>query len=392
MQNTSPNISIYIHWPFCLSLCPYCDFNSHISATIDHSRWLKAYEKELEYFASTFKNKQVKSIFFGGGTPSLMQPFVVEGIINKIASLGQLNDLCEITLEANPTSFETNKFQDFKKAGVNRVSLGIQALNKEDLLVLGRKHSSDEAISAIKSASKIFPKYSFDLIYARPSQTLDAWKNELKFALQLSGGHISLYQLTIEKGTPFFNLSRQGKIKLPEEELSAALYEWTNDFLETNNYSRYEISNYALKDQECLHNLCYWNYNEYIGIGAGAHSRIHNKALAEQQTEITALMMYHKPEKWLNSVEEQGHGIQYNNKLTKTEIIQELIMMGTRLPSGIKEARLLELMNLKFADVLNSDVLNYYINNNLASLSNDVFKLSDKGLLLHNYLISRCLI
>lgn len=391
MQNTSPNISIYIHWPFCLSLCPYCDFNSHISASIDHARWLKAYEKELEYFTSTLKNKQIKSIFFGGGTPSLMQPFVVEGIINKIASLGQLNDLCEITLEANPTSFETNKFKDFKKAGVNRVSLGIQALNKEDLLTLGRKHSSEEAISAIKSASKIFSRYSFDLIYARPSQTLDAWKNELKFALQLAGSHISLYQLTIEKGTPFFNLFRQGKLKLPEEELSATLYEWTNDFLETNNYSRYEISNYAFKDQECLHNLCYWNYNEYIGIGAGAHSRIHNKTISEQQTEINALMMYHKPEKWLNSVEEQGHGIQYNNKLTKTEIIQELIMMGTRLSSGIKEAKLLDLMNLKFADVLNYDILNHYINNNLASLSNDVLKLSDKGLLLHNYLISRCL-
>jgi len=378
-------ISIYIHWPFCLSLCPYCDFNSHILTEIDHSRWLNAYEKELEYFSNTLKNKQIKSIFFGGGTPSLMEPFVVEGIINKISSLAQYCDSCEVTLEANPTSFEANKFKDFKRAGINRVSLGIQSLNDKDLASLGRKHSSNEAICAIKDASKIFDRYSFDLIYARPNQEMIGWKKELELALELARGHISLYQLSIEKGTPFFDLFRRGKLQLPDDDLSIDLYEWTNSFLKAHNYDRYEISNYAYKGNECLHNLRYWNYDEYLGIGAGAHSRIHDRF------NVYALMMHHKPEKWLKSVEEHGNGIQQYNKLTQNEIIQEVVMMGTRLADGVKESKLLGLVNLTFADVLDFDILNYYINNNLASFDGGVLKLSNIGLNLHNYLISRCL-
>ncbi len=381
-------ISIYIHWPFCLSLCPYCDFNSHIANSIDHHKWLKAYEKELEYFSSTIKNKEVRSIFFGGGTPSLMQPFVVEGIINKIASLGRVSDSCEITLEANPTSFETNKFKQFRSAGINRVSIGIQSLNEKDLLVLGRKHSSEEAINAVKSASNIFPRYSFDLIYARPGQLIAKWQKELKFALTLAGGHISLYQLTIEKGTPFFNLFRSNKLALPSNELAAELYEWTNDFLKENNYNRYEISNYSKSQEECIHNLCYWNYGEYIGIGPGAHSRIHNISNSNDLS-ISALMMHHKPDKWLSSVELQGHAIQNNTKLSKSEVIEELIMMGTRLAGGIKEESIEKLLNLKFTDILNRDTMAYYIDKQLIFMDNNTLKLSDAGLLLHNYLITR---
>ena len=376
-------ISIYIHWPFCLSLCPYCDFNSHIASNIDHSRWLKAYEKELEYFASTIKNKEVKSIFFGGGTPSLMQPFVVQGIIDKIASLGIMSASCEITLEANPTSFETDKFKQFKSAGINRVSIGVQSFNEKDLSVLGRKHSGQEAINAIESAGNIFRKYSFDLIYARPEQTLEKWQEELKFALTLANGHISLYQLTIEKGTAFFNLYRSNQLLLPSNDDAAELYEWTGNFLKENNYNRYEISNYSKTKEECIHNLCYWNYGEYIGIGPGAHGRIHN------ESGVSALMMHHKPNKWLDSVESKGSGIQNNVNLSTDEIIEELIMMGTRLADGIKEESLQKLLNLKFIDILDQDTLRYYIINQLVSIDNNILKLSDSGLLLHNYVIAR---
>jgi len=378
-------ISIYIHWPFCLSLCPYCDFNSHVANTIDHANWLKAYELELEYFVPRIQNKEIKSIFFGGGTPSLMQPFVVEAIINKIASLGKMSESCEITLEANPTSFETDKFKQFKSAGINRVSIGVQSFNEQDLKTLGRKHSADEAINAIKSASKIFERYSFDLIYARPGQTLKAWQEEMKFALTLAGGHISLYQLTIEKGTPFFNLFRIGDLSLPSNDLAAELYEWTNSFLGQHGYNRYEISNYSKLGEECIHNLCYWNYGEYIGIGPGAHSRIHDSG------NVHAVMMYHKPDKWLESVFEQKNGIQNNVKLSKEETIEELIMMGTRLSVGVKEDSLHKLLGLSFKDILNQDILEYYTEKNLVSVKNGVLKLSDQGLLVHNYLVPRLL-
>ncbi|MFK7967771.1 MAG: radical SAM family heme chaperone HemW [Rickettsiaceae bacterium] len=383
MSATIKPISIYIHWPFCLSLCPYCDFNSHVANTIDHNRWLKAYKTELGHFAPMIKNKEVKSIFFGGGTPSLMQPLVVQGIIDKIASIGTISDSCEITLEANPTSYETNKFKQFKSAGINRVSLGVQSFNEKDLSVLGRKHSSQEAISAINSASNIFSRYSFDLIYARPDQTLKKWQEELKFALTLAKSHISLYQLTIEKGTPFFNLFRSNKLLLPSNDDAAELYEWTGGFLKENNYNRYEISNYSKSNEECIHNLCYWNYNEYIGIGPGAHSRIHSKA------SVSAIMMHHKPDKWLDAVESNGHAIQNNTILSTDEIIEELIMMGTRLAHGIKEESVEKLLNLKFKDILNLNILKQYISKQLVSIDNNVLKLSDSGLLLHNYLIAR---
>jgi oxygen-independent coproporphyrinogen-3 oxidase len=208
----------------------------------------------------------VKSIFFGGGTPSLMLPSTIEAILQKISSIGEMNSCTEITLEANPTSYETQKFKEFKLAGINRVSIGVQSFEQKGLEILGRKHSAKEAISAIKSASKLFDRYSFDLIYAIPEQNLSQWKQEMQFALSLANGHISLYQLTIEKGTPFYKSFHNGKLELPSNDLSANMYEWTNSYLEENSYHRYEISNYASKGQECLHNLCYWNYDEYMII------------------------------------------------------------------------------------------------------------------------------
>ena len=264
-------VSIYIHWPFCLSLCPYCDFNSHLSDSIDYAMWLHAYQTEIDYFANKIKGKSVRSIFFGGGTPSLMKPDIVAGIIQKIAGLAEISEFTEITMEANPTSYETQKFREFKVAGINRVSIGVQSFQQKGLEILGRKHSVREAICAIESAASLFDKYSFDLIYATPNQDLAQWQGELKFALSLAGGHISLYQLTIEKGTPFYRLFRDGKLPLPSNDIAANMYEWTSRYLQEQNYGRYEISNYATNGQECIHNLCYWNYDEYIGIGPRVH-------------------------------------------------------------------------------------------------------------------------
>ncbi len=379
----SKEISIYIHWPFCLSLCPYCDFNSHVMGNVDYQIWLDAYLQEIKYFESKIKNKQIKSIFFGGGTPSLMKPQLVESIINKLASIGIINNLCEITLEANPTSFESKKFVEFKLAGINRVSIGVQSFDNDSLVKLGRKHSSHEAISAIEEAARLFNRYSFDLIYARPDQTLADWQEELKFATNLTRDHLSLYQLTIEKATPFFNLYRSGKLKLPSSELSANLYSWTNNFLTELKYNRYEISNYAKIGSESIHNLCYWYYDEYIGIGPGAHSRIHDTP------QIRALMMYHKPAKWLEHINNFGNGIQNNVKLKQSEIVEEVIMMSTRLQNGLDENKLKNITGLTFADILNQQNLEHYLDNGLLSINNNFLKLSDKGILMHNYLIPR---
>ena len=289
----SNNISIYVHWPFCLAKCPYCDFNSHVAETINHDVWLKSYLQELDYFSSIFGGKYIKSIFFGGGTPSLMEPRVVQGIIEKISSLAIINNNTEITLEANPTSFEINKFKEFRTSGINRVSIGVQALKNKDLLKLGRQHDTGAARQAIIQANNIFDKVSFDLIYARSDQTLKEWQMELMEACELASGHISLYQLTIEKGTAFYKLFHDGKLSLPNNDLAAQMYEWTTEYLATQGYTRYEISNYAKDSYECVHNLTYWNYQSYLGIGPGAHSRIISK------NSVCSIMMYHNPAKVL---------------------------------------------------------------------------------------------
>ncbi|HJD62739.1 MAG TPA: radical SAM family heme chaperone HemW [Rickettsia endosymbiont of Degeeriella rufa] len=379
------DLSIYIHWPFCLSKCPYCDFNSHIANSTDDDNWLKSYEKEIEYFKDIIQNKYIKSIFFGGGTPSLMNPKIVEGIINKISKLARIDKQTEITLEANPTSFETEKFKAFKAAGINRVSIGVQSLREDDLKKLGRTHDSLHAIKTIESANKIFSRVSFDLIYARSSQKLKDWQQELKQAMELVTGHISLYQLTIEKGTPFYKLFHDGNLILPNSDMAAEMYKWTNDYLESQNYFRYEISNYAKKGQECVHNLTYWNYNDYLGIGPGAHSRI-----IENPSSVSAIMMWHKPEKWLEAVNNKNNGIQTNSKLTKQEIIEEILMMGLRLKNGINISALEQKIDAKLENILDISSLNHYQELDLISLDENLY-LTDKGLMLHSYIVPRLL-
>ncbi|MCC8417563.1 MAG: radical SAM family heme chaperone HemW [Rickettsia endosymbiont of Bryobia graminum] len=378
------HLSIYIHWPFCLSKCSYCDFNSHVSEKIEHDRWLKSYERELEYFKDLISNKYIKSIFFGGGTPSLMKPFVVDGIIQKIAKLGRVDEQTEITLETNPTSFEASKFQDFRIAGVNRVSIGVQSLIEDDLQALGRQHDKKQAIKTIEKANSLFEKVSFDLIYARSNQTLDNWQKELAEAMEMASGHISLYQLTIEKGTLFYKLFNEGNLVIPESDIAADMYEWTNSYLESKGYNRYEISNYAIPNNECKHNLAYWQYDNYLGIGPGAHSRINIS------NNLCSIMMLHKPDKWLQAVDSLGVGTQNISQLSEQEIIEEMLMMGLRLEKGINLDIMQKRINKQLSEILDIAKITYYQKLGLVAknIENNL-RLTSNGLMMHSYIVPR---
>ena len=322
-------LSIYIHWPFCLSKCPYCDFNSHIADSVNHARWLSCFKRELSYFKNTVEGDQVVSIFFGGGTPSLMRPETVQGILEYIHDLWDVKKGCEITLEANPTSIEAGKFQDFKNAGINRVSIGVQALNDRDLKFLGRQHSAQEALSAIDVADKIFDRRTIDIIYARPEQTLKEWEEELSRALKIIKGHASLYQLTIEQGTPFYTSHKRGDFSVPTSDAGADLYDLTQDMMEAAGLPAYEVSNHAAEGQESAHNLTYWRYGDYIGVGPGAHGRV----TIDGQKHATRI--HRAPDIWLDRVEAHEHGLQGCEALSKPDQGEEALMMGLRLSEGV---------------------------------------------------------
>lgn len=327
-MNMKGQMGLYFHWPFCLSKCPYCDFNVHVRSAIDYGRWEAAYLKALEYYAALMPDRVLSTIYFGGGTPSTMPPSLVEAIVDKARSLWRsVNDI-EITLEANPTSIEIEKFQAFRDAGVNRVSIGVQALNDKDLKFLGRQHSVAEAEKAIQIARDVFDRFSFDLIYARPEQTLDDWKAELSHAVDLAAGHLSLYQLTIERNTPFYYSFEQGDFTLPEEELAADFYGLTQDIL-SRVMPAYEVSNHAADGQESKHNLIYWHYGEYIGIGPGAHGRI------DVDGRRHATRDHYAPDAWLERVEQNGNGAHPFEFLSEEGRFNESFMMGLRLNDGI---------------------------------------------------------
>ncbi len=326
--------ALYIHWPYCLSRCPYCDFNSHISANIDHAAWKKAYIQEINYFYNLVPDKTITSIYLGGGTPSLMPPSLVESILNHIHKKWTCIKNLEITLEANPTSVEYSKFQELSQAGVNRASIGVQSLDKKSLTFLGRNHAPDDAIQAISIAQKHFARYSFDLIYARPTQTLKAWKRELTQALTYAQDHISLYQLTIEPGTVFHTQHQRGEFILPDDSLADDLYDLTDAMLEARNLSAYEISNFAAPDQESRHNMHYWRYNDYIGIGPGAHGRLTIKG------EKYAQRHHRAPAIWLQRVATHKTGLQQQTRLTPDIRFQEMILMGLRIREGIPYAKI----------------------------------------------------
>ena len=325
---------VYVHWPFCLSKCPYCDFNSHVRhAAIDEDRFARAFAREIETTAARVPGRQVSSIFLGGGTPSLMRPETVGAVLDAIAKHWRLDDGVEVTLEANPTSVEAARFAGYRAAGVNRVSLGVQALDDASLKQLGRLHSVREALDAVAIARKAFERYSFDLIYARPDQTADMWAAELQLAIKEAAEHLSLYQLTIEEGTPFFGLYAAGKLKTPNEATARALYDVTQEVCAHHGLPAYEISNHARKGAECRHNLVYWRGEEYAGIGPGAHGRL------DINGSRHATMAEKRPEAWLMRVEANGHGVITNDVLNSVERADEFLLMGLRLVEGIDPRR-----------------------------------------------------
>ena len=329
---TPETLAIYVHWPFCRSLCPYCDFNSHVSDSVDHARWRTALLRELEHYAEVAGPRRVTSIFFGGGTPSLMAPETAAAVIEAVACRFTLSEDVEITLEANPTSVEAARLAAFADAGVNRVSLGVQALDNDALAFLGRTHSAEEAITAIEMAADTFERYSFDLIYARPGQSVEMWRRELAQAIGLTRGHISVYQLTIEQGTPFYLTQARGGLELPDDAVSADLFETTQEVLAGAGMPAYEISNHAAPGQSCRHNLAYWQYRDYAGIGPGAHGRI------TVAGKIHATRQHRAPEIWLRRVEDHGHATQTYEPIETQSVIAELALMGLRLSDGIDAA------------------------------------------------------
>ena len=325
---------VYVHWPFCLSKCPYCDFNSHVRhAAIDEERFARAFTREIETTAARVPGRDVTSIFLGGGTPSLMAPRTVGAILDAIGQHWRLAPDVEVTLEANPTSVEATRFAGYRAAGVNRVSLGVQALNDVSLKMLGRLHSAREALDAVAIARRAFDRYSFDLIYARPGQTPAMWADELKVAITEAAEHLSLYQLTIEEDTPFFGLHAAGKLKTPDEATARALYDVTQEVCALHGLPAYEISNHARPGAECRHNLVYWRGEEYAGIGPGAHGRLDiNGARLATATD-------RRPEAWLMRVEANGHGVVTDDRLNSEERADEFLLMGLRLAEGIDPKR-----------------------------------------------------
>jgi oxygen-independent coproporphyrinogen-3 oxidase len=336
----NPGFGVYLHWPFCLAKCPYCDFNSFVRHhEVDEARFARAVTREVALTAQRIGPRTVNSIFLGGGTPSLLQPATVAALLEAVAEQWEIDDDVEITIEANPTSVEATRFRGYRDAGVTRASLGLQALNDADLKALGRMHTAKEALAALDIAQGAFERVSFDLIYARPGQTLKAWEKELGTALALGTEHVSLYQLTIEEGTPFFALRAAGKLQPPDHDLARDLFDLTQEVTAAAGLPAYEVSNHARPGAESRHNLIYWRSGEYAGIGPGAHGRLvidgRRRALAAERD----------PEAWLRRVEAGEPGAVIDDVLTREEIGDEFLLMGLRLAEGIDLARYAQMSN-----------------------------------------------
>jgi putative oxygen-independent coproporphyrinogen III oxidase len=376
---------IYVHWPFCLSKCPYCDFNSHVRDKVDQARWRAALLTEIEHAAASGPRRPVTSVFFGGGTPSLMPPETAAAVIEKIRDCWGLTQDVEITTEANPTSVEVDNFKALADAGVNRLSLGVQSLDNTVLEFLGREHSAAEAINAIEGATAHFGRYSFDLIYARPEQTLADWRLELDKALSLAGSHLSLYQLTIERGTPFHGLWRQGKLTPLNEDCAADMFTETRAWLADAGLPAYETSNHAAPSSECRHNQLYWRYQDYIGIGPGAHGRV---TLDGTKYAIERRKL---PERWLEAVERDGHGSRNQIALTNEDRLVELVIMGLRTSEGIPDARFHETAGASFEKLLNADALREFTEEGLIDDDATCVRVTEAGQLHLDTLIERLL-
>lgn len=378
-------LAVYIHWPFCLSKCPYCDFNSHVRDSVDQEKWRNALLLELKTLAARAGERIVTSIFFGGGTPSLMPPKTVESLIGEVRRLFSCANDLEITLEANPTSVEAGKFRELKEVGVNRLSLGVQSLRQRELEFLGRGHNVTEAIAAIELARNYFDRYSFDLIYARPQQSLEQWREELTEALKLTGGHLSLYQLTIEENTAFHHAYAKGEFAMPGEELAERMYHLTEELTGAHGLSSYEVSNYAASGQESRHNMAYWLGDDYLGVGPGAHGRItiDGRRIATQTTK--------SPERWLAAVERDGHALEvWEVADAKTEA-QERLMMGLRLKDGIHYDSWQKRTGIDLRDHIDAEKLHLYQRQGLLERSHETLQTTLAGRLVLNRLTAELL-
>ena len=369
---------VYVHWPFCLAKCPYCDFNSHVRrGGVDQGKFVAAYLAELGHFASLAPGRIVSSIFFGGGTPSLMAPETVGAILDRIAALWPIETGAEITLEANPTSVEAGRFAGYRAAGVNRVSVGVQSLDDASLKSLGRKHTSEEALAALAIANRNFERVSFDLIYARQGQALSAWREELARALTHAQDHLSLYQLTIEEGTPFAALQAAGALRVPGGAKAEAFYLLTQELCDAAGLPSYEVSNHARPGAESRHNLLYWRGHDYAGVGPGAHSRMTQDGVKH------AIAIRKSPEAWLDAVATSGHGIEQDEALTPQNSADEYLLMGLRLAEGIDEKRLAAIDGRK----LDEARLQYLQAKGLVRRSSNRVQATDKGRLVLDRLI-----
>jgi oxygen-independent coproporphyrinogen-3 oxidase len=351
MRRVTEPLALYVHWPFCASRCPYCDFNAHVRERLDQGRYRDAILAELRFEAARLGKRPLGSIFFGGGTPSLMEPETAAAVIAAARAAFPSAHEPEVTLEANPTSVELGRLEAFRAAGVNRVSLGIQALDDTALAFLGRRHSAPQALEALGLARRLFPRASFDLIYARPGQSVAAWREEVRRALGYGLDHLSLYQLTIEPGTPFERAHARGEITLPDDATQAALYDATVEEAARAGLCPYEVSNYARPGDESRHNLAYWTYADYAGIGPGAHGRI---PLAG---EPTATVRIRSPEAWMDAVERRGHGVREEEALGGQARAREMLLMGLRLTRGIDPERFAARTGIALTDALDARTL-----------------------------------
>lgn len=382
-DDTPPNgIGLYIHWPFCQSKCPYCDFNSHVRQSIDEQAWEEALLQELAYVGQQTKGQSLTSVFFGGGTPSLMPARTVQKLLDALANHWVIDPGLEITLEGNPNSIEVSKYRDFKTAGINRVSVGIQSLRQDSLTFLGRLHNADEAKRALEITSTLFDRSSFDLIYTLPNQTPKEWHQELEEALTFARGHLSLYQLIIEPGTAFHTRYQRGDFQLPNEEESAELYELTRDIVGQQGYETYEVSNYAQQGHQCRHNTLYWTYGDYVCIGPGAHGRV------SLEGKKHAIKNYKAPETWLEKVKEQGHGQEISDLLTAEDQVIEHLLMGLRLKTGIHKESFHKMHGVSLTEVLDPKKVTFLKNLGFLDESKTHFYVTPSGLLRLNTLTS----
>ncbi|AOH84056.1 coproporphyrinogen III oxidase [Sphingomonas panacis] len=372
MTDPTPPLALYVHWPFCVSKCPYCDFNSHVRESVDQIAWRDALLADLAYEAQALPGRRLGSIFFGGGTPSLMPPATVAAILAAAESAWGFTDDIEITLEANPSSVEAARFADLAAAGVNRVSLGLQALDDAALRFLGRAHGVDEGLAALATAQAAFARVSFDLIYARPGQSLAVWEAELRRALGFGTEHLSLYQLTIEPGTRFATEAAAGRLTIPDDDTAADLFETTRAITAAAGLPAYEISNHARPGAESRHNLVYWRYQDYAGIGPGAHGRRAGLATARHK----------KPENWLGAVARNGHGAQIEDALAPSERAKEALLMGLRLREGIDLRRIAQLGAVPIAELIDEPATARLVAQGLLIRAGDRLAVSEAGMLL----------